>query len=365
MNITILSLRGPTNASLKGGAREYIRNLVSPWAEKGYNIVLICGVEKKYDLPSNEIVDGIQVIRVGDSGRPVAAILNYYKKNLRHKTDILIENMVSFPLMTPLIERKKPVITVIHHLTGWKFFTTHNLITACMGVFLEKIALKIVYRNKPLIAVSDATKEELETNGLNPNQIEIVEPGIDTSYYVPAEKSPTPLIFYIGRMGGVKKVDHLIEAFKKLHQEQNNLELVIAGPGDRELLMKQAEGFPVKFVGFLTDEEKKHYYQKAWLFASPSLMEGFGITYVEANACGTPVVGYEIQGLETVSKEAGIFVKPNDIKGLHNAMSEIIRDEQLRLMMEREGVKSAQRYSWDKSSRKALSYLTKKVLVNK
>ncbi|ANE46395.1 hypothetical protein SY83_09005 [Paenibacillus swuensis] len=355
MKITILSLRGPTNYPHKGGAREYIKYLAAPWLKEGHDITLVCGVENKYGLPPRENVDGIEVIRVGKSGTPIAAIWSYYKKHLESSTDRLIENMVSFPMLSPLLSPGKNNTTIVHHLTGKDYWTTQSLPKAIIGVFMEKVVLPVVYRRTKMVGVSELTRHELAGNGIPEDRISIIEPGVNNAYFAPdAGVKKEPLIFYIGRMGGVKKVDHLITAFKELSKTYPELRLVVAGPGDTEELKALAGDAPVEFAGFLSEEEKRDYYRRCMVFASPSMREGFGITYVEANACGTPVVGYKIEGLETVAEDAGIFVTQGDVNALKKAIEIIYVDEALRTRMEKAAITSAARFSWEVSSRKGL-----------
>ncbi|MFD2611097.1 glycosyltransferase family 4 protein [Paenibacillus gansuensis] len=358
MNITILSLRGPTNFPHKGGAREYIKYLAAPWQKEGHKITLVCGIEKKYGLPGHEFVDGIEVIRIGKSGTPILAIWKYYWKHLRKSTDLLIENMVSFPMLSPMLAPGKNNTTIVHHLTGKAYWTTQSLPKAIIGTFMERVVLPVVYRRTKMVAVSELTRGELVHNGLREDRVEIIEPGVDNSYFCPDPSvAKEPLIFYIGRMGGVKKVDHLISAFKQLSPSYPELRLVVAGPGETEELKKLAGDAPVEFAGFLSEEQKRDLYRRAMVFASPSLREGFGITYVEANACGTPVVGYKIDGLATVADGAGIFVDSGDVDALADAMESIVADSGLRRRMEEAALASAARFSWKVSSRKGLAYV--------
>lgn len=349
MNITIISLRGPTNNDLKGGAREYIKDLAVPWVKEGHNVNLICGEEPKYSLPSEEVVEGIKIHRVKKEGFLTYSIWKYYQKKFSKLTDVLIENMVSFPLLSPLYSRNKKKLTIIHHLTGKEYFKSHSLPKAILGYSLEEYVIPFIYNKTKILTVSELTTQELVRIGIKDKNISILSPGIDNMFFTPSEKSESPLIVYVGRYDGkmgVKKVDHLIEAFNVLKGEIPNLNLVIAGPtkykSELESLCKEKD---IHLLGFITDNEKRELLQKAWVFASPSTREGFGITYIEANACGTPVVGYEIEGLKTVPKDAGIMVKSNDINSLTNALREIIINDDLRNKMYENALNNSEKYT--------------------
>lgn len=362
MNITILSLRGPTElCDIRGGAREYIQEICKPLIKKGHNVTIVCGSEPKLKLYNSEEIEGIKIIRVGKKKWSVFNIISYYNKNLKKNTDALIENMVSFPMYTSLIKGNKEFYTIVHHLTDKNYFKTHKLPVAMLGYFMEKVTLKIFYRNQKFIAVSDYTKNMLIENGINKENIEIVNPGIRDNYFRPADKTKNPTVFYIGRysgLGGNKKVDHLIDAFRRVQANYSNAELIVAGKGDHiSILKEKADGLNVKFTGIINDDEKRKYMQESWVFASPSLAEGFGITWIEANACGTPVVGYKIRGLNTVNEDTSIMVEPNNIDKLGEAMMKLIGNKELRDIMKDECISNGNKYYWEHSSDKFIDIL--------
>ncbi|MCL6444410.1 MAG: glycosyltransferase family 4 protein [Alicyclobacillus sp.] len=363
MNITILSLRGPTNGNVKGGAREYIRQLGKAWVTDGHRVTLVCGSEADYNLPSNEVVDGVDVIRINVSpANSVFSILRYYTSRLQNVTDVLVENVVSFPMLSPMVEHTRPIIVLVHHLTGVAYFQSHPIHKAAIGVSLERIALPLVYRRAAkVITVSRLTMNDLVRIGIPSSSIIILPPGIDTNYFVPGRKSDSPLLSYIGRYDGpkgVKKVDHLIRAFSSVHKEIPNCRMIIAGPGSRIRELGELIGdLPCELRGYVSDNEKREILQRSWVFASPSMKEGFGITYVEANACGTPVVGYRIDGLDTVPRDAGIFVEPGNIGELSAALSRMLTDSHLRHDLEMGALANAERFSAGTFERRARSLL--------
>ncbi|MBI6004192.1 glycosyltransferase family 4 protein [Clostridium perfringens] len=361
MNITILSLRGPSQKGVRGGAREYIEEIAKGLIKKGHSVKLVCGVEPKQNLYESEIIDGLEVIRVGKSKWSVSSIIKYYKKNLERNTEILIENMVSFPMYTNMFTKKKHY-TIVHHLTGKEYFKTQKLPIAILGYFMEKITLRFLYKKSKFIAVSNHTKDTLLENGIKSDNISIISPGIRDDFFKPGEKSLNPEIFYVGRysaFGGNKKVDDLIEAFKNVENNEKKSKLIIAGKGDGiDILKNKARGYNVEFLGLISDEEKRERMQKAWIFASPSLAEGFGITWIEANACGTPVVGYKIDGLDTVNDKNSIMVDKNNKEELSKAMLRIIEDENLRINMNNNSIINARKFTWKESIDKINKLLT-------
>lgn len=363
MNITILSLRGPTTlCDIRGGAREYIQEICKPWIKQGHKVTIVCGPEPKFNLYDSENIDGIKIVRVGKGKRAIFDILKYYLKYLKKDTDILIENMVSFPMYVSLIKSNKKFYTIVHHLTDKNYFKTHKLHIAILGYIMEKITLRLFYKNQKFIAVSEYTKEMLNKNGIKESNIYIVNPGIRENYFKPGRKSIKPKIFYVGRysgLGGNKRVDHLIDAFRIVQEKYIDAELIVAGKGDNiSILQEKAKDLNVKFIGMINDEEKRKYMQESWIFSSPSLAEGFGITWIEANACGTPVVGYKIDGLNTVNEKTSIMVQSGNIKELSKALIYLIENKEISMKMSKNAIKHAEQFAWSKSSKKFLDYIS-------
>ncbi|MCU7197747.1 glycosyltransferase family 4 protein [Turicibacter sanguinis] len=360
MNITIFSLRGPTQNGIRGGAREYIYEIAKGLVKQGNNVNIICGAEPKHSLYESEYIDGVNVIRVGRSKWSIFSILMYYFRYLRNNTDIIIENMVSFPMYTNLFSFTKKHFTIVHHLTDKEYFKTHSIYISIIGYIMEKVTLRL-YFNSKFIAVSEYTKQMLIQNGIKETNINIVNPGIREKFFEPGIKSQIPEIFYIGRFsafGGNKKIDHLIQAFKNISVEIPNAKLYIAGKGDGvEVLEDLSQGYNIKFLGMINDEEKKKYMQRAWVFASPSLAEGFGITWIEAQACGTPVVGYKIEGLNTVTPVDSIMVNKNDIDGLSRAMISILNNKESFSKLSENAIQNSKNYSWENSISKFISII--------
>ncbi len=102
----------------------------------------------------------------------------------------------------------------------------------------------------------------------------------------------------MGRIKDYKRLDHVIRAFAAVKKTISAAELVIAGRGDVEALRSLASEMGVKdsvrFLGEVSDEEKKETLSSAWVFVTASMKEGWGISVIEANARGTPAISYDM-----------------------------------------------------------------------
>ena len=146
--------------------------------------------------------------------------------------------------------------------------------------------------------------------------------GVDFKKYRPGLKDPRPTILWVGRIKKYKNLDHLLRAYKIVKREVPDVQLIIIGTGDQEQaakrLAKELELRDVYFLGKVSEEEKVRWMQRAWIIASTSMVEGWGMTITEAAACGTPAVAYNVPGLRDSVKhmETGILVEPGNIEQL-------------------------------------------------
>lgn len=362
-SVLIVSLKGPTLEKKKGGAQEYISLLSKFLIHKGFRVDILCGQERhegKY-LPSEEVIEGAQVIRVNYRiSRPMAI---YREAKKRHNQyTLVIENMMAYPLFTPLFVDKSRLLALRHHLQGSHVFQLQGVIKGLVGWFLEQVIEPVFYRRVTRVAASSVTKRALQKFWIKPEaEIFVIPPGY--AYQAMEDhKTDFPSVFYIGALNtSRKRIDHLLTAFRKVSENLPEAQLIIAGQGPHEKILRdQAEGLPVQFLGFLTDEEKHSWLSRAWVFASPSTKEGFGITWIEANAHGTPVVGYDL-GLDTVNEDCAIMVREGDVEALTKAILSILKDPGQRDKMAKAARENAARFSWEYTGEQWISVLEKKI----
>lgn len=356
MNILILSLRGPSNSNIKGGAREFLRQIGKRLVKKGHSVRILCGIEKDFDgkkLPTKEYIDGIEVFRIGNAYIGSILIIREYFKDHKNWADIVIENMLSYPIMIPLYVNKNRLV-IVHHLMGKSYFQAVPILKALIG-FLSERTIPFIYNKERFITVSNATKIDLENLGIPGNQIKVISNGVDTEKFRPITKNgDNNVILFIGKYGdGRKRVEDLVYAFNLIKKDVPNAELIIAGSGghvEKKLRELSRNDNSIKIIGPISDEEKIKLYQNSLVFVNPSIKEGFSLTAIEANACGTPVIAYEIQGLDTIKHgETGIIVKNHNPKDLAEAIIYLIKRNDIRISIEKNAVIHAKNYSWERS----------------
>jgi glycosyltransferase involved in cell wall biosynthesis len=112
-------------------------------------------------------------------------------------------------------------------------------------------------------------------------------------------------------------------------------------------------GDGVKFLGGLSNEERRRLLTRAWVLVNPSVREGFGLNVLEANALGTPCVAYNVAGLRdsVIDGKTGLLVKENgDAEKLAEAIIKVLKDEEFRRTLSVNALEYSKNFSWDKTA---------------
>jgi glycosyltransferase involved in cell wall biosynthesis len=197
-----------------------------------------------------------------------------------------------------------------------------------------------------------------ETKKYTDKPIELIPFGVDTNHFVPNFLQKSSGEFHIGIAKSLKDIygfPKLIEAFSKLAKEEDYAHLVIIGDGpekERYQQMVSDRGLEEKvtFVGFVAREELPQWLTQLDLFVLPSESESFGVSALEAEACGVPVIVNNVGGLPEVVKhgETGIIIPNNDPEEIYQAMKTLLNDDYNRHRMEVNAVQFVKdNYQWD------------------
>jgi glycosyltransferase involved in cell wall biosynthesis len=187
--------------------------------------------------------------------------------------------------------------------------------------------------------ISNSTRDDLVARGIPAGRIEVIYPGIDATWYRPdshVARAAHPTFLYVGRLRRYKGVDIALRALALARAQGVGAELEIAGTGDDrprlEALTRRLGLEPVvRFLGYVSEEEKRRRLRAAWAVVLPSPKEGWGISNVEAAACGTAALASDSPGLvETVRHgETGFLVPHGDAAALAERMVALARDKGL------------------------------------
>ncbi len=346
-----------------GGAEVHLHEIFRRIAAAGHRVTLLCC--SCNGAPPIETVDGIHIVRQGSR-----ALFNYhvpgmYRRLVRtQQFDVVVDDINKIPFYTPLYV-KQPIIGIVHHLFGKSIFLEAAW-PAAVYVNLAERFIPHVYRRVPMAVVSESTSQELIHKGFNPNQLHIIHNGVDLNryYQLPEHRSRTPLIGYLGRIKKYKSVDHLLEAFKLVHQRIPESRLLIIGDGDYlPVLRQQASRLEltnaILFTGAASETDKLRYLNQVWFTVNPSPKEGWGLTVIESNACGSPVIAADSPGLrDSVSDGySGLLYPYGNIDRLASLIVQLINDEKRRTELRQNCVPWAQQFSWDVSAKKMIDLI--------
>ncbi|MBN1151458.1 glycosyltransferase family 4 protein [candidate division WOR-3 bacterium] len=342
---------------LGGGAEVHLEEIFSRISRMGNEVYLLCSNFE--GAKREETIDGIDIIRTGKRATFNFDARDFYIKNLRHEHfDIVVEDINKIPFYAPLWV-KSPVLPVIPHLFGTTVFREAPFPLALYVYLWEKPLLKF-YRDHEMEVISESTKEDLVKRGFVKDKIHVIHCGIDRSVYNPGgEKSAIPLLVYVGRVKKYKRVDLPLKALKELKRDFPGIKLVIVGDGDaltglKKIASKMLNPEDYEFKGFVSLEEKVYWMRKANIVVNTSEKEGWGLTGVEANACGTAVVASDSPGIKDsiIDGISGILVRHGDLDDLTKAVSNLLKDVEQRKKIETGAIERVKDLTWENAAEK-------------
>ena len=346
---------------LAGGAEIHLHEIFERLAARGHDITMLCGGWP--GCPPHADLGGIEVHRTGIRQTFALMAWPYFRRHLAARPfDVLVEDINKMPLYTPLWGARRVVACVPHLFGGTAFQELAAPLAA--AVWLSERPIPLVYRRTPFEAISESTADDLVGRGIRREQVRVIYPGASCDYYTPdaALRSPTPVFAYLGRLKKYKGVDLVIRAFARVDDSRAVLE--IAGEGDyRPALERLAASLDltarVRFLGFVGEEEKLALLRRAWATAFASPKEGWGLTNIEASACGTPVVASNSPGIrESVRHgETGFLVAHGDVDAMAAAMQRLCAAPELVARLGGNARRFAESFTWDRAADDTVAHL--------
>lgn len=339
-----------------GGAEVNFQEIFKRLVQRGHEVTL---VSSRYDrsFPEEETIDGIRVLRRGNRHTFNYTVPGVYKREFKDANiDIVLDDLNKIPFYTPLYVRE-PLFVMVHHLHGSSIYGD-TFLPAGLYVHLMERLIPFFYKGIPFIAVSESTKSELVRMGLRDEDVEIIHNGVDHEKYLPdySARSSEPLLVCVTRLKKYKGVHLLLQALEKVKKEIPNVKLIITGRGDYEPKLRQLTrslnlNGCVDFAGFVDTDQKVDLYRQAKVVVNPSAKEGWGLTVIEANACGTPVIAAEAPGLKesVIHEETGLLYPHSDIESLSKAIIRLLKDEELTAKLGAKSLGWAKEFSWQKA----------------
>jgi glycosyltransferase involved in cell wall biosynthesis len=351
-----------------GGSELHAHRVMTAWSSAGIDVSMV--TSSVPDGPKEVRRDGYRVVR--RAGRyavfPRTAMLGALGRI--GSGDGLVEIWNGMPFFSPLWAHS-PHIVFLHHVHAemWKMVLPSGL--AESGYAIEHRLAPPVYRRTRIVTLSASSKQEIvDQLHIPQHRVSVTPPGVEPQFSPGGERSDTPLVVAVGRLVPVKRLHLLIEALLRLKPDHPELTAVIAGEGYERpalegLIHEAGAESWISLPGYVSEDDLIDLYRRAWLVASTSLREGWGMTVTEAGACGTPSVASKISGHEDAVRDGitGILVDhPDEFAG---AIDTVLRDDVLRKQLGMAALDHASRFTWDATARGTLAALGAEALARR
>ncbi|MEX1112818.1 MAG: glycosyltransferase family 1 protein [Candidatus Andersenbacteria bacterium] len=343
--------------------RELAARLPKLASEHTWNMMLQCSPPKAPTLADNASWASSPWPKYWTQSRMPAEL---YKT----KPDLLFMPIQQLPAIRP---RKMKTIAVIHDLAYHYFpeqFTYKN------WLLLTIFGAQAINEADHLIAVSQATADDIKKIYGRTQNVHVVHHGVDHEVFHPPTNSQTswnvlqaeypslkkPYILYVGQIQPRKNLIRLIEVFELLKKDAPELQLVIGGSHGwlRQPIEERVKASPhakdILMLGRVPDALLPSLYAHAEVFTLVSLYEGFGIPVIEAMACGAPVVTSNTSSMPEVAGDAAVLVDPQSVQSIADGIQKArnMRDE-----LSLKGIAQAKQFTWDTTAQKTFDIVTK------
>jgi glycosyltransferase involved in cell wall biosynthesis len=337
-----------------GGAELHLFELMRRLVARGHTVHLVCSGWR--GAPAGATVQGVTVERHGGRHSFAALGRGAVRAALRRQSwDLVLEDINKLPLYLPRLTRL-PFCAVVPHLFGTTAFDEAPWPKAAIVAAAER-PIPLVYRRAGFHAISESTRDDLVARGIPAARVRVIHPGVDCTLYAPSpglDRGLPPTFLYVGRLKRYKGVEVAIRALHLARARRADLSLDIAGTGDdvprlvrlaRELGLSDV----VRFHGFVSQDRKLDLFRRAWANLFPSPKEGWGLTVMEAAACGTPSIASDSPGLRDSVRDGvtGYLVPHGDAAALAARMVDLAGQPELVARIGAAARQHACAWSWD------------------
>lgn len=342
-----------------GGVENYVCCLSRELVKRGHGVSVVCADEPKNNIAT---YDGVKINRL-------PYLFKIASTNITPSLPYMLYNenfdIIHTHLPTPWSAdwsgivsklKKKPVILTYHNDIVGEGFASH------IAKFYNATALKLLLRivKRIIITQQDYISYSPHLKGYG-GKIEVIPPGVDTNFFHPLNvQKEENVLFFLSSLNSshrYKGLDYLLEAIAIVKKEIPNIKLVVGGEGSllehyKNMTASLGIARNVEFLRFIPEEKLPEYYNKCDVYVLPSVssaQEGFGISLLEALACGKPVVTTSITGAakDVVERNLGIVVEPQDAAALARAIKEVLFGiDDYKWLSGRKLIE--EKYSWEK-----------------
>ena len=335
MEILIFNWKDRKNP-LAGGAEIVTEELLKRLVKNGHRATLL--TSKFKGCQNKEIIDGYKIIRVGERWTVYWQAYRYYKRYLRGKFDLVIDEINTIPFFAKFYVKEKNII-LCYQLCRQIWFYQIFFPLSLIGYLIEPLYLWLL-RKKIVFAESESTKKDMQKYGFEADNIFIFNIGLEIE---PAKNLNTlskykePTILSLGTLRNMKRPLHVVKAFEIAKEKIPDLKLVIAGDAKTRYGKKVLDYInnskykdSINYFGKVSIDKKLELLQKSHIICVTSVKEGWGIIVTEANSQGTPAIVYNVDGLRDSVKnnKTGLICQQNTPENLAKNIIELLNDRE-------------------------------------
>lgn len=274
------------------------------------------------------------------------AFFTYKKLSTEKKFDLIIDQAHGIPFFSILYPHRPKILILIHEVAGelWSSVLPHTI-----GKIVDTIWLRL-YKNQQFITVSNSTKQELTKHHIIEKNISIVPNFTAISLPEIPQKAEHPTLLVLGRIAPVKRIEHAIRAFQIVKETVPNIHLVIIGKREKkydsyyqDINTSIQNDNKITIITNADEEEKLHWLKESHILLMPSKKEGYGIAILEAAACGTPAIGYNVPGTRDaiIDNKTGLIADQENPKSLAACIEKILTNLGTFNQLQKEGFTNA------------------------
>jgi glycosyltransferase involved in cell wall biosynthesis len=337
-----------------GGSEVHASHVCAELAAAGLDVTLRTGAVP--GRPAELERRGFRVVRRGGRLGVFPSAARDERRRRLGPVDGIVEVFHGVPFFAPVWAPRTPQVGVVHHvhLGVW-----HHLLPqpgAAIGHLAERLAVPAVYRHRELVTVAGSTRREVIRHyRADAGRIRVAHSGVAPAFTPGGERSPSPLVLAVARLMPQKAVPTLVRAFARARAQVPDARLAIVGQGPEQATVEAAivdAGLQhaVQLVGYVEEGTLVDWYRRAWVVASASVREGYGLTLTEAAACGTPVVATRIPGHIDAVDEGMSGLLADDEAGLADALARVLLDGELRERLSRGALAHAAPFRWERAA---------------
>ncbi len=281
-----------------GGTGTNLYGQVSRWVAWGHRVTVIAG-----SYPGAEAVsrphERLTIHRMGGRltvfGR--AAFASW--RGIGRDADVVLEVVNGIAFFTPLWWwLRAPRVTLVHHVHQDHYVAEMGKRGRLAALVAERLPLATLYRHHPFLTISDSARRDMVALGIPSEQIHVAYLGVEPDAFVETVRDDVPTLLYLGRIKQYKRLELLLDVLEGIPGAR----LEVAGDGDHRPVLEaeiDRRGLRDRVVlhGFVSEQEKRDLYARAWVNLTASSAEGWCLTVMEAAGAGTPSAALAVGGL--------------------------------------------------------------------